>query len=339
MLILLWPELNAYRKKYSWIITGILLASIVSIRLAGIAVVAAFILFEINKIRNNVNLKERSDGIVKLLFSLIATFFFFFLLNHLWFPIKAGGLLSFYSSAFASHELQAVDNIRFYYTVSEYLFPFYGKWIPSFWIFVALSGWLIRFKKTPSICEYFFPIYALVIIFYPYSNAGVRFLIPILPLLLFYSGYFFYWLFSFTGKANKWIVSGILLAVLFAYIPPLKRIISSQSIIENGPQQKESLELFNFLKTTPPNAAIVFCKARAMSLYSERSSLYTAKNQSDADAFVQFHRYGLLYLVIAKVSPDNEIYDPRLLHFISVYKDRYEHVWENLHFNVYRQRL
>ena len=339
MFLLLWPELNAYKKKYSWIITGILLSYLISIRLAGLAAVVAFALFELNKVRLKIDLKERSDQIVKLLFSLLATFFFFILMNHIWFPIKAGGLLSFYSSAFVSHDIQAANNLSFYYIVSEFLFPFYGKWVPSFWILIAISGWLIRSIKTPSFSEYFFPIYSILIIFYPYSNAGLRFLLPILPLLLFYSGYFICWSFGFFGEKTKWISTGILVVALSAYLTPLKGIISTQLTIEDGPEQKESIELFNYLKTKQPTSAIVFCKARAMSLYSGHSSLYMAKNQSNKEAFVQFHRYNMLYLVVAKVNPENKIYDPRLLNFISTYKENYEHVWENGHFDVYKQRL
>ena len=119
---------------------------------------------------------------------------------------------------------------------------------------------------------------------------------------------------------------------------PLINIISTQPFVEEGPQQKESIELFNYLKSTPPASAVVFCKARAITLYSGHPSLYTAKNESNEDAFVQFHRYNLLYLVIANVQQGDEIYDPGLLNFISLYKNQYELVWENRCFNVYRQR-
>ena len=46
--LLFWPELSYYRKKYSWIITGLLLALLVSIRLVALAGVIAFIIFELN---------------------------------------------------------------------------------------------------------------------------------------------------------------------------------------------------------------------------------------------------------------------------------------------------
>ena len=336
--LLIWPELKIYRKNYSWLITGLLFALLVSTRVSGLSILISFIIFEIKNIFVNNKLQERNKNISKLIFSLVSALIIFFLLNQILFPIKSGNLFGFYSNAFSSHELQASINLDFYYTVAKYLFPFYGSWIPSFWIIIALCGWLLRFIKNSSFSEYVLPLYSLVIIFYPYSNAGLRFIIPILPLLLFYSWYFIYWLFSLTGETAKWISAGVLIIVLSAYVGPLINIISTQPFVEEGPQQKESIELFNYLKSTPPASAVVFCKARAITLYSGHPSLYTAKNESNEDAFVQFHRYNLLYLVIANVQQGDEIYDPGLLNFISLYKNQYELVWENRCFNVYRQR-
>ena len=82
---------------------------------------------------------------------------------------------------------------------------------------------------------------------------------------------------------------------------------------------------------------MVFCKARAISLYSNHHALYTAKDQTKEETYIQFHRYKELYLIIAKVPADNEIYDPKLLDFISTYKKEYEKIWENEHFNIYKQ--
>ena len=337
--ILLWPDLNYYRKKYSWIITGLLLAFLSSIRLVGLAGIIAFVLFELNNIRKTTDLGERSNGVIKLLFSIITFVFIFLLLNQVWFQINADGLLGFYSGAFSSHEIQASNNLNFYYVVTEYVFPFYGKWVSHFWIFMALLGWFICFIKKASLREFFLPIYSVVIIFYPYSDAGLRFLLPVLPLLIYYGWYFIFWIFSWSGEAAKWISTSLLIIVLSAYIAPLKVTISEKLMIEKGPQQKESIELFAYLKKTPANSAIVFCKARAMVLYSGRHSLYMAKNQTNSDAFIQFQQYKLLYVVVAKAVKNVEINDPRLLDFVSTYKENYECVWENENFNVYKQNL
>src|SRR5205085_1418616 len=143
-----------------------------------------------------------------------------------------------------------MNNVKFYYTVVEFLFPFYGSWIPSLWILTALSGWAIHLIKSPKLAEYIFPLYALTILFYPYTNAGLRFLIPLLPFLIYYCYYFLQWMFSRIPKV-QWISMGILFVALTAYIRPLYGIIKTQSVIEDGPQQKVSQELFTFLKTTP----------------------------------------------------------------------------------------
>ncbi len=332
---LLWVE-NFSQKKYSWLITGIIFTLLISVRLAGIAVFAGYIIFEIVKyIKVSPDLRKKNYK--KLLFTIMVTSGFFLLLNALLFPIKAGGLFDFYAGAFRSHELQLENNLTFYYRVSEYIFPFYGSWIPSPWIIIALTGWSIKAFTSATFLEFVFPLYILLVLLYPYANAGLRFLLPVLPFLIYYTGYLVYRVFYAAGKKAHWASAALFIILLTAYISPARGIIKSQSFIEDGPQQEAAVQLFNYLKTTPADAAIVFCKARAMSLYSGRSALYTAKNQTPEDAFFQFHRHRNLFLVIGKVSNDNEIFDMKLTDFISKFRDQYQQVWENEHFRVYKQ--
>jgi hypothetical protein len=338
LVLIFYRELKIYNKKYSWVLTGSILASLVSIRLAGVAFLTGFILFELYTILQE---KERIVRIQlgrKLLLSFSSFFIFFFLLNELIFPIKTGGLFHFYTNALHQNSFQFSENLKFYYTVSEYFFPLFGEWIPSLWILLALSGWFIRLIKSPTLCEIVFPIYILLVLFYPYAHAGLRFLIPVFPLLIFYtydlSSRFFYRI-----KLKRHLLpSFILLPPLIASFGPLMGIIKIQNSIEEGPEQPAAVELFNFLKTTPTESAIVFCKARAMSLYSKRYAMYTAKDKSPDETYIQFHRYSPLYLVTGKVLPGNEIYDPVLNEYLSRFKLNYEIVWENEGFKVYKQK-
>ena len=214
MAVVLWPETKYYRKKYSWVVTAILLAFLASIRLAGFAIIAGYILYELIEIKNQRGGKESYSKFVRLCLTILTAFLLFILLNGILYPINPGGLFSFYSTAFQSHEIQLLNNLKFYYKVVEFLFPFYGSWIPSIWIIIALAGWLIRLIKSPSLGEYIFPFYSLIIIFYPYTNAGLRFLIPLLPFLIYYSYYFFYWMFNRLSEKVNWISTAILFLVL-----------------------------------------------------------------------------------------------------------------------------
>jgi hypothetical protein len=334
----LWSESKYYHKKYSWIATGIILCLLTSIRLAGIAALAGLFVFELFKF---IKTKEKEISYIRikyLFLSFLSFIVFFFLLNGILFPVQIGNLFGFYSNAFGRYDLQLLENLRFYFDISKYLLPFFGKWIPSIWIVLALAGWIIHLIKYKSLADYIFPFYILIILFYPYSNAGLRFLIPIFPLLLFYFGYLIYFSLNSFFKYSEVVIALLFLIFLSGYVNPLIGYIHQQSIVEEGPETEASKELFKFLKTTDTTSAVVFCKARAMSLYSERSSLYTAKDQTNAETYNQFQRYHPLYLVIANVKPNHEIYDRKLLNYISNYKDKYQRVWHNDKFNVYLQK-
>lgn len=334
----LWSESKYYHKKYSWIVTGLILCFLVSIRLAGIAALAGLIVFELFKFIKTKKQEVSYTRIKYLIFSIVSFVIFFTLLNGILFPVHIGNLFGFYSNAFGRYDIQVLDNFRFYYDISKYLLPFFGKWIPSIWIVLSLAGWIIHLIKYKSLADYIFPFYILIILFYPYSNAGLRFLIPILPLLFFYFGYLIYFSFNSFFKHSETVIALVFVIFLSGYVSPIMGYIHLQSIPEEGPETEMSKELFKFLKTTDTTSAMVFCKARAMSLYSDRSSLYTAKDQTNAETYNQFKRYNPLYLIIANVKPNHELYDRKLLNYISAYKDKYQRVWHNDRFNVYLQK-
>jgi hypothetical protein len=52
----------------------------------------------------------------------------------------------------------------------------------------ALYGWVRRLRRAPTVAEFFFPLYGGLILIWPAVWAGERFLLPILPLILFYAG-------------------------------------------------------------------------------------------------------------------------------------------------------
>lgn len=335
LIILLWYESHSINRKYSWIVPGILFGYLISIRLAGIAFLTGFVIQELSNLRfKNGKVDDHSKRSFYTILSAVAVFW---ILNALLFPIKTGGLFSFYFDAFYEHEIQLSSNAKFYYDVVEFMFPFLGSWIPSLWILFPIAGWITRLIKNPSLIEFSIPVYVLLIIFYPYAHAGLRFLLPILPFLLFYSGYFFLTVLKGFGRKGYYATLFIFLVPFTGSISPAVGIINAQQQPEDGPQLKESNELFHFIKTTPVNSAIVFCKARAISLYTGRSSLYTIKNHSLEEINNQFQKYDGLYLVIANVPLNHETYDSRLIDYIKNYNNEYEKVWENRRFNVYRQ--
>lgn len=337
LILLVWTEHPFYRKKYSWLITGLILCALVSLRLAGLTVIIAYTLFEWNAIRLNLKNNERNSHYKKLGYSLFLAISLFYSVNELFFRIDVPGLLKFYLTSFSSLSFKGAENISDYYTQLKFVFPFFGTSIPSFWIFAAFAGWLISFIKSPSLSEFIFPVYSLLIIFYPYSDAGLRFIIPILPLLIFYAIIFLYNLIS-KSKYHFLILNILIVFLLCGYIRPVSRIISSQYTVEDGPQKNTSQELFSYIKRTPQNTSIVFCRARAMSLYSGRPSQYPGKNQTDEEIHAILFKQNPLYIVLPKVNGQNEIIDARMEKYIEKNIILYTMEWENDAFKIYKQK-
>jgi hypothetical protein len=119
---------------------------------------------------------------------------------------------------------QIFSNIMYYKTQFHYFFEqeiwaWYNLLISIVilpLLFIGFYNRLIK-KNINSITEYFFILYFLVLLIYPYQKAGVRFLIPIFPLaiLYIYLGCV-YLLGFFKVKDNSMIINVFLLAVLLS---------------------------------------------------------------------------------------------------------------------------
>jgi energy-coupling factor transporter transmembrane protein EcfT len=109
-------------------------------------------------------------------------------------------------------------------------------------------------------------LYYLMISFYPYGNAGFRFLLPIFGFILFYAAIALkYFLKDF--HPNKKIVAAILTLVLFyQYSFGLK-----MKPEENGPNASDATEMFKFIKNdVKDDETICFNKPKALSYYAEK---------------------------------------------------------------------
>ncbi len=334
MLLFVWAESVHYKKKYALIVTAILLAFLISLRLAGFAAIIGFVFYGLNQMLKNNN---RQNNLFRLILSIALAFLLFILLNKLLFPIGPGHLASFYFNSFQTHDLLFLKNISLYYSVSQYIFPFFGTWIPAVWILLALCGWLIRSIQSGSLSEYIFPIYLAVILFYPYGEGGARFLLPILPLLIFYLGYFLKFILTPLGRKTNLILTSIYLLMILACASPVWNILNHQKEIEDGPQKETSREMFTFIKTLPSNSIFVFCRARAFSLYTGRKVLYTIRDQSPEKTFDQFQHYKSIYLVAPKNNSGSNLKDSGLENLLRIHKEHYENIWENKAFEIYRQ--
>jgi hypothetical protein len=305
------------------------------LRLAGFAVLAGFILFSLFQISRDFN--ARLERVIRLGLMVLTSLALFLVFNQLIFPIGTGGLFSFYLNSFRNTELFITQNLENYFEVARNIFPVIGLWFPAFWIVISLLGWLLKFIQSPTLPEFVFPVYILVILLYPYSDAGTRFLIPILPLLIYYLGYFLKFLFSNYGNAGNKVIAGVYVLLLVSYGSYILFTFSNRLKTEDGPQMQSATEMFYFAKTLQGNTLFVFCRARAFSLYTGKNVLYPLRNQSADEKFRLFQKYKNLYLVIPKTRRGTGLSDPGLHEVVRKFNNNYRNIFSNDGFEIYEQ--
>jgi tetrahydromethanopterin S-methyltransferase subunit F len=331
MFSIYFPITNFYYRKSSWISGGLIFGLLISIRLIGILVLLAFVLSELNKILR----KNNSDSLLHTGLTVFESLFIFYGLNSWIFHIDIGKLFGFYSGALKSNSIRSAFNFDYYYDVLRNFFPFWSISVSAIWIFCTFTGWFIRFLKFRSIAEYFFPLYLILIIFYPYSSGGYRLLLPVLPLLIYYFYYFLNWLFYWFGKVHHKVTPAVLGICLLAYIPNIIGTVKNQDSIENGPNRPDATEMFKYLSTVDRSVPVMFSRARAIYLFSGHRSLYPIINQDYETALNDISSLKNV-LIVVSTNPTSQAYDRRVIDFVKRYKEMFKAVWKNEGYEVYQ---
>jgi len=233
--------------------------------------------------------------------TLSAGVFGYLFLNHVVFATASES----YGSVFGSEPiLEGIRiNLKFY---SEFLrvflfneYAFMPIATGGLWMMVILAtiGWIRRSVKKVGLAEVWLPIYLLVILVYPYRGAGLRFMLPVLPLLFFYAAYSFY--------NTHWAVKST--AIVLAFSPFLfnaeRSFEFSRNWSENlfGPQSAASTQLFEHVTAnTPEDAAILFVKPRVLAFYTGRRSMNSGRLQTVESIKTQLDTIPIQYLIHAK---------------------------------------
>ncbi len=141
-------------------------------------------------------------------------------------------------------------------------------------LFIALMLFGI-FRRIPNRIKTFDIIafsYLLLLLIYPYHAAGIRFLLPILPVLLYYA---IEGIRMLSLETRKKKVVGILVFFVIAllYLGPVVRMEQRESQAKDGPYTKESKNLFNFIESnTLPGDVFAFAKPRVLGYFTKRHS-------------------------------------------------------------------
>lgn len=141
-------------------------------------------------------------------------------------------------------------------------------------LFVALMlfGMLRRIPSRIKTFDVITLSYLLLLLIYPYHAAGIRFLLPILPVLLYYAVEGIRML-SLETRTKKVMRIMVFLVIALLYLGPVIRMEQRESQMKDGPYTKESKDLFNFIESnTLPGDVFAFAKPRVLGYFTKRQS-------------------------------------------------------------------
>lgn len=223
------------------------------------------------------------------------------------------------------------EALRGYFTGLNTHEQWFGLLTGSAILTFFITGIIISVSKKPGLMEWVVIVYLGSLLVYPYHHSGFRFLIPVLPLILFYA--------ARTVHSLNPGKGGIVLAVivsafmLWDYYPRIREIQSSTSHIQEGPYSDRVINAFRVVKSlTPANALVVFNKPTVLARYTGRRSMTHKPGSTLEEMKAQFAEENpscfLLY---------NGLPDPSLSAFIESEAGNEELIWQDGSFRLYRK--
>ena len=172
-------------------------------------------------------------------------------------------------------------------------------------------------------------LYAAVVLVFP-GYGGLRYFVPVFPLYVFYAFFALDGLLRSPGAR----AAGLALLILAAGATYASKYTTKDyGPIVEGPEKRESVELFEFVKNEmSSDDVVIFFKPRVMALYGERRSAAYQPSR-DTRAIMNFiDDIGAAYIVAGPFREDKEYLAP----LISEYSYMLEEVFSNGDFTVYR---
>jgi hypothetical protein len=261
----------------------------------------------------------------------------YLILNNLVFPVSKG--VFNYRVPWRIHELPNIvrDNLTYYTGVLRAFFETWNdKWhfisvITGSMIFTfIILGFIKKISANISFADIFFLVYLAIIFLYPYSNAGFRFLFPLLPVMLLYLVKGINSV-DLQVRLNRTILAISLAALtLFTYKKAISNIINSVSTIQEGPQLPENREMFEIIsEKIPANAKFSFKRPRALALFTGRSAMTHRPDALDSEIENDLTVNNIEYILI-----NSEDYNQNMIDYINSKKE-IKLIWENSHNKIY----
>lgn len=214
----------------------------------------------------------------------------------------------------------------------------YSRFITSLiFIFISsfsLFGYLKSFKSKITNYMIFPIIYLVLLLLWP-PNEGTRFLIPIIPLYIF----FFFIGLDRIGfrKINKkqpqnGYFYGFMILLFFIYGAKYSKL--NFNVIKEGPYQKEALELYEFIsENSVKDDVFIFRSPRILTLFTGRYASCYHLPSSDRDLWDYMTQIKASYIIIGEKDGDF------IKSFIRKYTNNFKKLFNNGLFECYQIQL
>lgn len=205
-------------------------------------------------------------------------------------------------------------NLLHYYEIFKYFFFAYveeWKIIPqiisyalvSMMVFGMLRKWILKFDWI----DVLFLSYMGVLLVFPYRASGIRFILPVLPIALYYVCYGFHGIpirLPFSRNLVAFILGGLL---LFPYHVQLKITLThQQDVAMEGPQKANAQALWQHIQEhTAKEDRFAFTFPRVLALYTGREALGTQKHQTPEEIERTYRAFEVDYIVVHEAEGDD----------------------------------
>lgn len=251
--------------------------------------------------------------------------------------------LAWYDSVFTPGQMweKMQENIRYYYDLFHLFFRQYLIRLPftyyeKVFLLFVLMGFLTRLKQW-KLTDTFLVIYMMLILSY-FWQSGMRFLVPVLPIVLTYMGFGLQWLTGFLSRGRKpailmatVLLSGLLLA---GQLGQTMKIWSRAKNPVNGPQLTDAAAAFSYVENNiSPTEPIAFHKPWVLHHFTDRISMaINPKDGLKGFSMRYFEdkmtRFEVKYVLVGINPEDRAIYNKDLVSAVGSKAD-FSEIWSN----------
>lgn len=207
-------------------------------------------------------------------------------------------------------------------------------------LLLASVGFALRVRRGVGLCEVFTVVYTVAILLWP-SYEGERYLLPIIPLAIFYlfCGFDHPWLTrrpAFGRAAFGLLLAGTALSYAGRYM------VLDWGPLAHGVHTPQAQELFRCItERTHPADVVLFAKPRAMALMARRTSAAPWVPDTDDQLWTYMRSVEAAYLVVTNREgvfgrAENRELAQFLRGFVARHASRLTQVCANADFTVYR---